>query len=827
VADTLGNPATYNWSFELEKQVVLVNGLFTFGSPSAQRAGQRVPPIPTRLLADRAGSGGPVRMIDSEWTLETVNADSLVIAYTGTSAPIYSIDQYLTNMTPATVNEIFYRKVTSIQDNAVAKKLTLGTVDVPAWEIVTEASASLSEDDIAFEADADGRIVRAYQMKSLSGSDKFSLAPLQIDWSGKEVMGLYERSNGSTGAIFGLPIADRPPQYDEEWDCKLKLKQGILRLRPTLSISAETRFLSLKKLHSECTVEVDTVLEPEFEFIVPSIDYDFDLDNAVNKEPLIKWNFIIPMGASGLWVDVSPRLRAEATITAGLTGTVSTGAAGGFSNTMVIDYDKDRDPRLNIEAKDGDASFNLIEPQIALGGTAGVEFKLMPEIDVKLNSLAGFYLNFDPALGSDINANFNSSTLVGADIGVTFNGHVNVGMSVLGVSNSLLPSFEPWEVFDKDWRWYFPESLASDPLQILVQPVSQTIPPGGNLQLGVQANRNTAVTYEWRHNGRRLFVDLPTLKLYGVTTAAAGEYKVILRYGAEVVESAVASVTVAVPPQPANEFALIPAGPFTMGRTSGDTDSNAPPVTVNVSAFYMGKYEVTRGLWDEVRIWGAANGYTDLRAGGSYAKANHPVHSITWYEMVKWCNARSQKENLTPCYTVSGATYKTGSSDAVTCNWGANGYRLPTEAEWEKAARGGVSGKRYPWGTDTISHSQANYYASGTSFGNLSGNVGYHPTYVADSTTYSSPVGSFAANGFRLYDMAGNAAERCWDWYGASTYVNGATDPRGAASGAQRVFRGGSSVGGAGYSRAAFRVSLPPTEFYNVIGFRIARSSVP
>lgn len=545
VADTLGNAGTYNWSFELEREIVLVDGLFTFGSPAAQRAGQRVPPIPTRILADRAGGGGPIRMNDAEWTLESVNADSLVIAYTGTSAPVFTIDQYLNNMTPATLDEIFYRKIASIQDDTVAKKLTLGTVDVPAYEIVTEASVSLSEDDVAFEVDADGRIIRAYQMKSLSGDKKFSLNPLQIDWSDKEIMGLYKNANGSTRAVFGLPIDNRPPQYDSEWDCKLKLKQATLRLRPSFYISAETSYLSLKKLYSECTVEVDAVLEPEFQFIVPSIDYDFDLDNEVNKEPLFKLpNFTILIG-TGLWVTVSPRLRAEASITAGLTGTVSIGASGGYSKTIVFDYDKDRDPRLNIQAKDGDAYFDLIEPQVALGGTAGVEFKLKPEIDVKLNSLAGFYLNVDPALGADVNATLNSGNLASADLGVTFNGHINVGMSVLGVSNSLLPSFAPWDLWDKEWRCYFPESLVGVPLQILMQPAaSQTIPPGGTLELSVQANYESGVTYEWRHNGRRLFVDSPTLKFYGVTSAAAGNYQCILHYGADKVESAVASVTV-------------------------------------------------------------------------------------------------------------------------------------------------------------------------------------------------------------------------------------------------------------------------------------------
>jgi formylglycine-generating enzyme required for sulfatase activity len=117
-----------------------------------------------------------------------------------------------------------------------------------------------------------------------------------------------------------------------------------------------------------------------------------------------------------------------------------------------------------------------------------------------------------------------------------------------------------------------------------------------------------------------------------------------------------------------------------MGRTSGDTDLFTPPVTVTVSAFFMGKNEVTKALWDEVRTWGASNGYTDLRVGGGKA-SNHPVHTISWFDTVKWCNARSQKDGLTPVYTVNaGAVMKTGAA-SPTANWTANGYRLPTEAE--------------------------------------------------------------------------------------------------------------------------------------------------
>jgi formylglycine-generating enzyme required for sulfatase activity len=273
-------------------------------------------------------------------------------------------------------------------------------------------------------------------------------------------------------------------------------------------------------------------------------------------------------------------------------------------------------------------------------------------------------------------------------------------------------------------------------------------------------------------------------------------------------------------------FALIPTGSFIMGRTSGDTDGNAPPVNVTVSQFYMGKNEVTIAEWDVVRAWAVNNGYTDLGAGAGKA-SNHPVQTVSWWDVIKWCNAKSQKEGLTPCYTVSGSVMKTGTT-APEMNWTANGYRLPTEAEWEKAARGGVSGKRFPWGADTISHSQANYLASTSLSYDASGSVNnYHPTYNVGTTTYTSPVGSFAANGYGLHDMAGNVSEWCWDWYGASTYVYGAADPRGAATGSDRVIRGGRWSSYAIECRAAGRDLRAPSSTSFSRGFRVARSSVP
>jgi formylglycine-generating enzyme required for sulfatase activity len=278
-------------------------------------------------------------------------------------------------------------------------------------------------------------------------------------------------------------------------------------------------------------------------------------------------------------------------------------------------------------------------------------------------------------------------------------------------------------------------------------------------------------------------------------------------------------------------FSLIPAGSFTMGNSmTEDADiTDAPIRTVTLDSFYMGKYELTKAEWDEVRTWGLANGYTDLADGAGKA-GNHPVHSISWYDMVKWCNARSEKEGLAPVYYTNDAQttiYKTGSVDVTNAQvkWTANGYRLPTEAEWEKAARGGLSGKRFPWG-DTISHSQANYYAnSGYSY-DLSASVNnHHPTYATGSQPYTAPVGTFGANGYGLYDMAGNVWEWCWDWDGI--YAAGSkTNPRGSTSGSGRVRRGGDWYSYAGDCSVAGSVGVNPTGLASDTGFRVARSVI-
>jgi formylglycine-generating enzyme len=275
----------------------------------------------------------------------------------------------------------------------------------------------------------------------------------------------------------------------------------------------------------------------------------------------------------------------------------------------------------------------------------------------------------------------------------------------------------------------------------------------------------------------------------------------------------------------ADGMALIPAGAFTMGYTL-DGESDAIPISVTVSAFYMDTNLVSYSQWQAVYSYATSHGYGFVNAGSGKA-ANHPVQTVDWYDVVKWSNARSQQAGLTPVYyTDAGLTqvYTSGETDGVYPNWAAKGYRLPTEAEWEKAARGGLSGQRFPWG-NTISESQANYYgcSSGCSFSYDLGPNGYNALFDTGAYPDTSPVGYFAANGYGLYDMAGNVSEWCWDSYGTPYGQPTTTNPTGPAFVGFRVVRGGDWDDDASYARCALRGHDDPHAADGLIGFRCVR----
>ena len=281
-----------------------------------------------------------------------------------------------------------------------------------------------------------------------------------------------------------------------------------------------------------------------------------------------------------------------------------------------------------------------------------------------------------------------------------------------------------------------------------------------------------------------------------------------------------ASALVAAPPG----MVLIPAGAFTMGNSIGDPDiTNATPISVTVSAFCMDVNLVTWSQWQSVYYRATNHGYGFVNAGAGKA-ANHPVGTVRWYDCLKWSNARSEQAGKPPVYyTDAGLTavYTNVEPTTLYPNWAASGYRLPTEAEWEKAARGGLSGQRFPWG-NVINQNLANYNGNTASFTYDLGPDGYNTTFTNGVAPYTSPVGSFAANGYGLNDMAGNVFEWCWDWL-ATPYAGG-SDPHGPAGPlSNRVLRGGRWSNNANYSRCAIRYYYYPNYADLNFGFRCVR----
>ena len=261
-----------------------------------------------------------------------------------------------------------------------------------------------------------------------------------------------------------------------------------------------------------------------------------------------------------------------------------------------------------------------------------------------------------------------------------------------------------------------------------------------------------------------------------------------------------------------NDMVLVKGGSFTMGSPNDEPwrsgDETAHPV--ELSDFYIAAREVTQAEWEAVMDGNPS----------AFKGPDLPVENVTWLDAVTFCNAKSRADGLAPAYEIAG--------DAVTWNRASDGWRLPTEAEWEYACR---AGSAEPFsGRASIGPDEANFY--GHYPYNIEQNYFTQEKLEVKPGQYrqrTTPAGSFAPNALGLYDMHGNVGEWCWDTYGE--YGSGGTkDPAGpeeSSSRMRKVNRGGGWNDFAKHLRCAYRASLPPARSSASVGMRLARNAVP
>ena len=761
VADLFGNTASHDWSFELERQIVAVENLFVFGSPNALRAGQQLSG-PAAAVAARFG--GPVRMSDppSQWSIHSVNAGSVVIAYTSAAAPSFSVGQKITNLAPAHVDHIFYREVTGVSVNSSAKTVTLQTTDLNLPDIMLEGSFTFGENAEILEFDEHGNLTAMREFT-------VQLQSVGTDLSGTTV---YPRSPGDD---LGIQVT---------------LPEGRALFHPSVTISLETSWGNVERFSARAEGNFDIA-------VVPHLTFDNSYSNQFSKD---LWNAgfwvwtsvgIIPVG-----VEVTASIKAKADLDVAAQASFTTGFRQTASMGVEGAYVRNASPSVSWNRWFHSDPLQQVPFTYTIDGQGNASVALVPQIDVRLYGASGLYVNIDPRLELSGSASMANGTITQGNWFLGVYADVNAGLSVIGFNNSQLPALPPFRFFTREWADSYPAG-GNMPLAITRQPVSQTVWEGDAVVFAVQAIGTGTLRYQWYHND----TPLPNrtsreLRLTGISSGTAGEYRVRVTDQNGTLDSDTVMLDLTNDLTGGSSMVTVQGG--TLAMSMG---------TQTVNTFQIGRHPVTWGEWQSVRAEAVARGY-DIGNAGAGCGGNHPVQSINWYDAVKWCNLKSEIEGLAPVYYLMGFVFRTGElppfggSMNIQRDNTANGYRLPTEAEWEFAARGGnqTNGFTYSGGNNL---NEVGWYRDNS--------LGAACDLSESRGTW--PVGQKNANELGLFDMSGNVWEWCWDPVDWMYYSHRS--------------RGGSWYHESSWAALNARGGFSPENRSSIFGLRLARTITP
>lgn len=527
VADLMGNTGTNTWSFTLEVEPVVSGNLFVFGSTEAQRFGQSIGAIPTRILAQQlAGGRTPLASTAPSWEIHSVSTNSIILSYTGTNAPFFNIGDNLANLTPATVDEIFYREIVSISDDSVSKELTLFTSDISLEDLVVEGSLAVSDGSVLLEASANGTIMNAVALDMT-----VPLPPVGFSLDGA---GFKVSTSGCQITVDNVSIEyGKPPS--EGWGATVALEFTAEELHwwltPKLQTALEIKLGKLKRFSAIASGHI----EGASVFQTAVLDgFSFDITLFERSWPAIpRVIYLGNIGPLPVYAKIDVLLKMQADLSA------QTALQFRYGMRMT------QDAAFGVKYSDGDIDWvrvfkdtppELVPFGVTLNGDVGVGVSMKPSVRVLVYGLAG--VETGPSIRSGVSIRSE---------GTQVSGYLE-GSSILelGLAGSYFENWAPQpslslELWRDEWKM-FPQDAA---LQITKQPSSLLVRYGEPAYFSCDVSASQQVSYQWYHNN----IPLPgenkrTLLLAQCAYTHGGSYHVQVKTQGQSANSDAAALTV-------------------------------------------------------------------------------------------------------------------------------------------------------------------------------------------------------------------------------------------------------------------------------------------